>query len=184
MSSKGIDRGWGRNLIQEVERSARSSTTLRVVWCVSPVGYTCAITSRMHTVCDEHGNYLFKSVGSLAGRPRPWQGRSRQATRWTSGITWGSSTCVCMGCSCTQNVWTLSTQRARTLSNSCRAPMTLMWFWGSRSRTDRNHVHWWQRMETYVIHMYGCVQLLASLFYFIMDCVSDPALEIQIRMVA
>ena len=39
-------------------------------------------------------------------------------------------------------------------------------------------------METYVLHMYGCVQLLASLFYFIMDCVSDPALEIQFRMVA
>ena len=31
--------------------------------------------------------------------------------------------------------------------------------------------------------MYDCVQLLASLFYFIMDCVSDPAVEIQIRMV-
>jgi len=30
--------------------------------------------------------------------------------------------------------------------------------------------------------MHVCVQLLASLFYFIMDRVSDPALEIHIRM--
>jgi len=169
--------------MQEVERSTRSSGTPQVDWCASPAGYTCAITSRMHAVCDERGSYLFKSVGSLAGRPRPWQGRSRQAARWTLGITWEPLTCACMGCSCTQTVWALSTQRAHTLSNSCRAPMTLMRFWGSRSRTDRNYAQWWQRMEMYVLHMHGCVQLLASLFYFIMACVSDPALEIQIRMV-
>jgi len=30
--------------------------------------------------------------------------------------------------------------------------------------------------------MHVCVQLLASLFYFIMVRVSDPALEIEIRM--
>jgi len=38
--------------------------------------------------------------------------------------------------------------------------------------------------DSYVLHMYDCVQLLVYLFYFIMDCVSDPALEIQIWMVA
>jgi len=172
--------------MQEVERSARSSGTPRVVWCASPAGYTCAITSCMHAVCDECGNYLFKSVGSLAGRQRPWQRRSRQTARWSLGITWGPLICVCMGYSCTQTVWAPSTQRAQTLSNFCRAPMMLMWFWESRSRTDRNYAHWWQTMETYALHMHVCVQLLASLFYFIMACVSDPAgaLEIQIRMVA
>jgi len=153
---------------------------VQVLWCASPAGYMCAITSHMHAVCDERGNYLFKSVGPLAGRPRPWQGRSRQSARWTLGITWVPS----MRWSCTQTVWALSTQRAQALSISCRSPIPLMWFWGSRSRTDRNNAHSWQRMETYVIHMYGCVQLLASLSYCIMDCVSDPALEIHIRMVA
>ena len=164
--------------MQEVEMSACSSGPPRVVWCASPAGYTCAITSRMHAVCDECGNYLFKSVGSLAGRPRPWQGRSRQAARRTSGITWGPSTCVYMGCSCTQTVWALSTQRAQALSNSCRAPMTLMWFWGSRSRTDMNYAHWWQRMD----YMYMAAS--NSCFPCSTSCVSDPALEIQIRMVA
>jgi len=148
------------------------------------IGYTCTITSCMYAVCDDRGNYLFKSEGLLAGRPRPWPGRRRQAAKWTLDIIWGSLICVYMGCSCTQTVWALSTKRAQALSNSCRAPMTMMWFWRSRSMTDRNHAHWWQRMETYVLHMYGYVQLLSSLFYFIMDCVSDPALEIQIRMVA
>ena len=38
----------------------------------------CAITSRMHAVCDERGNYLFKSVGSLAGRLRPGKGADNQ----------------------------------------------------------------------------------------------------------
>jgi len=64
-------------LINVVLWSARNSGTSRV----PPAGYMCAITSRMHEVCDERGNYLFKSVGSLAGRPRPWQGRSRQSAR-------------------------------------------------------------------------------------------------------
>jgi len=152
--------------MQEVKRSALSSDTPQVVWCASPAGYTCAITSRMHTVCDERGNYSFKSVGSLVGRPRPCQGRSKQAARWSLGIIWGASTCVCIGCSCTQTVWALSTQSAQALSNSCRAPMTLMWFRGSRSKTDRNYAHWLQRMETYVLHMHGCVQLLASLLLY------------------
>jgi len=86
-------------LIDVVLWSTRSSGTSRVLWCASPVGCMCVITSRMHAVCDERGNYLFKSVGSLADRPSPWQGRNRQSERWTSEITWGSSTCVYMGCS-------------------------------------------------------------------------------------
>jgi len=163
--------------MQEVERSARNSGTPRVVWCASPAGYTCAIASRMHAVCDKSSNYSFKSVGSLVGRPRPWQGRSRQAARWTLGIIWGPLTCVCLGCSCKQTVWALSTQRAQALSNSCRAPMTLMWFWGSRSRTDMNYAHWWQRMD----YMYMAAS--NSCFPCSTSCVSDPALEIQIRMV-
>jgi len=148
------------------------------------------ITSMVHVY--NHQSYahslwqsrqLFVQICGVAGGQTKALARAqRQAVRWTLGITLGSLTCVCMGCSCTHTGWALSTQRAQALSNSCRSPMTLMWFWGSRSRTDRNYAHWWQRMEMYVLHMHDCVQLLASML-FIMACVSDPALEIQIRMI-
>jgi len=35
----------------------------------SPVWCTCAITGRMHTVCDEHGSHSFKSDGLPVHRP-------------------------------------------------------------------------------------------------------------------
>ena len=36
---------------------------------IAPGGCTCAITGRMHAVCDEHGTHSFKSDGLPAHRP-------------------------------------------------------------------------------------------------------------------
>jgi len=38
-------------------------------WFTSPGVCTCAITRRMHAVCDEHGSHSFKSNGLPAHRP-------------------------------------------------------------------------------------------------------------------
>ena len=62
-------------LIDFVLWRTRSSGTSRVLWCASPAGYMCAITSCIYAVCDD---YLFKSVGSLAGIPRPCKGADNQ----------------------------------------------------------------------------------------------------------
>jgi len=40
-----------------------------MVRCTSPGGCTCAITGRMHAVCDEHSSHSFKSDGSPEKRP-------------------------------------------------------------------------------------------------------------------
>ena len=161
-----------------VGTSARSSGNPWAVWCASRVRYTCAITKRMHAVCDERGNYSFR-CGVAAGQTKTLAREQETSSQRNSGNRLGPSKFVCMGYSCTQ---TVSTQRAQALSNLRRAPMTPRWFWGSRSGNDRNYACWWQNIETYAPHMHVCVQLLVSLFYFIMARASDPALEIQMWM--
>ena len=97
------DRTW----MQEVGRSVRSSSNPRVDWWESPWGCTCAITRRMHKVCDEHGQIWWVT----SAQTRDAGTDSRQGARTAVDRTWGPSKSECMRHSCKQTVWGRHPQR-------------------------------------------------------------------------
>jgi len=168
---------------QEVGRSARNLGNPRMDRFTSPGGCTCAITGRMHAVCDEHGSHSFKTDGLPAHRPwmhevmstrrQKISGQNSEATNiWMHVVFFhahgvGSVHAVCLVLldpSC-------QTDDANLILRIANGP-------------NRNYPRWWQRMEMHTQHVYISVQLLASFLHFTIDSVSALMVSaVQIQMI-
>jgi len=164
---------------QEVGRSARSLGNPRMDQFTSPGGCTCAITGRIHAVCDEHNSHSFKSDGLPAHRP--WMHEVMSTRRQKiSGQNSESSTFECTWYSSTHTVSAVSTRRALSFWILPVRPMTPTWFWGWQTGPTQTTLAD-GRMEMHARHVHISVQLLASLLNFIIASFSNYILRPPLR---